>query len=451
MNTLTIFTSLSLVLSSVAAAHCPAHEIAAARTKAAEQKKDVLLIFTGGDWHSTSKMFKEGVLDQEAFKKASGKNFVVQSFEFPKEQKETSKELNELREQFAIRRLPTLVLTDALGRPFGSTSFGPGGLEKILADFDKSIAKRVKRDEGFAKAEKAKGVDRAKALVEGLEQVAQGDLRKFYENELKAVKEADPKGETGFIAKLEKDEALQKERAHYQELFQAQKLDEIVKQGREAAAGAKGEDAQRFSMYVIQALVSQKKYDEAKKQIAEMVKLDEKTEMGKSAERFNSIVDRIRERDEKQAQMAAEAAKRPKVEKKPAGPIVSKPVAVVTDIKKLHEEAKELEANAAKAAKASEEAQKELKGAAERVTKLEKELEGQRKAQKKAAEKAEKAKADHERLAKRSQAMKDVIENHEAMERRKREIGELEKKAAALQEEAKKLREQAENIKKGRK
>jgi prefoldin subunit 5 len=53
-------------------------------------------------------------------------------------------------------------------------------------------------------------------------------------------------------------------------------------------------------------------------------------------------------------------------------------------------------------------------------------------------------------MARKTQALKDVVENHEAMERRKREIGELEKRAADLQKQAADLRKEADKIKKGK-
>jgi chromosome segregation ATPase len=57
---------------------------------------------------------------------------------------------------------------------------------------------------------------------------------------------------------------------------------------------------------------------------------------------------------------------------------------------------------------------------------------------------------EREKLARKAQAMKDVVENHEAMEKRKRDISELEKRASALQKQADDLRKQADKIKKGK-
>ena len=46
--------------------------------------------------------------------------------------------------------------------------------------------------------------------------------------------------------------------------------------------------------------------------------------------------------------------------------------------------------------------------------------------------------------------MKDVVENHEAMEKRKRDIAELEKKASGLKKQAEGLRKKSEAIKEGK-
>ncbi|MDB4288432.1 hypothetical protein N9947_00515 [bacterium] len=67
-----------------------------------------------------------------------------------------------------------------------------------------------------------------------------------------------------------------------------------------------------------------------------------------------------------------------------------------------------------------------------------------------ASEAAKKAKENADKLAKKSKMMKEVIENHEAMEKRKRDISGLEKKAAELQKQAEALRKKSGEIKKGR-
>ncbi|MDB4568477.1 hypothetical protein N9082_01535, partial [Akkermansiaceae bacterium] len=332
------------------------------------------------------------------------------------------------------------------GRPYGFANFRGPGNEAVLKSLKANVETREKRDAAFAKAQKLKGLEKAKSMIEGLELLPQFILRDFYANELVMIADADPKGETGFVAKIEKVEKLDQEQKRYQVLFKGEKFDQVVKLSQKESAALKGEDAQRVAMYGIQALASLKKYDEAKKAIDAMAKLDPETEFGKSAERYNGVVDRIKARNEQQA--AAAKAGLPK--KKARGPIVSKPVAVVTDIKKLREESKEIDAEAKKAQEVAEKAAKAQKEFDQQVSKLTKEIEALQKGNKKRSEAAKKAKENADKLAKKSKMMKEVIENHEAMEKRKRDISELEKKAAELQKQAEALRKKSGEIKKGR-
>ncbi|MDB4440233.1 hypothetical protein N9162_00915 [bacterium] len=446
MKTFIPLTFLALVLSPLAIAHCPAHQIADAQTKAATEKKDVLLVFIGGDWDAASENVKAKALNDEAFKKETSKHFVTHVMEFAKDPKDSDKGLLALRERYKVNRLPAIIQTDSLGRPYGFANFRGPGNEAVLKSLKANVETREKRDAAFAKAQKLKGLEKAKSMIEGLELLPQFILRDFYANELVMIADADPKGETGFVAKIEKAEKLDQEQKRYQVLFKGEKFDQVVKLSQNESAALKGEDAQRVAMYGIQALASLKKYDEAKKAIDAMAKLDPETEFGKSAERYNGVVDRIKARNEQQA--AAAKAGLPK--KKARGPIVSKPVAVVTDIKKLREESKEIDAEAKKAQEVAEKAAKAQKEFDQQVSKLTKEIEALQKGNKKRSEAAKKAKENADKLAKKSKMMKEVIENHEAMEKRKRDISELEKKAAELQKQAEALRKKSGEIKKGR-
>jgi len=131
-------------------------------------------------------------------------------------------------------------------------------------------------------------------------------------------------------------------------------------------------------------------------------------------------------------------------------PIVSKPVAIVTDINALKKEAKEIEAAAAMAIVKEEKLKKSNVASAKKISDLEAELKKLREGDKKAAEALKKASVEREKLARKATAMKEVVENHEAMEKRKRDIGLLEKKAAELKKQGEELRKKAAGIQQGK-
>ena len=94
--------------------------------------------------------------------------------------------------------------------------------------------------------------------------------------------------------------------------------------------------------------------------------------------------------------------------------------------------------------------QKAKSEADQKIKTAEAALNALREAGKKADTVLKNAVTEREKLARKAQAMKDVVENHEAMEKRKRDISELEKRASALQKQADDLRKQADKIKKGK-
>ena len=135
---------------------------------------------------------------------------------------------------------------------------------------------------------------------------------------------------------------------------------------------------------------------------------------------------------------------------KPKGPIVSKPVAVVNDIKTLEDDLKELRADLAATSKKAQKATAAEQEAAKKITALEKELKPLKESQAKLTAEAKKARSEQLRLTQKEKALSEVIENYHAMEKRKREISDLEKKAAELQKKAEELRKKAKKIKSGK-
>ncbi len=420
---------------------------------AATDQKDILIYFSGSAWDQWTKKLEEKILSTDEFKQAAPKQFVMMNYDLPSNARKDPASAHKVKmaDQFGVRRLPAMVLADSKGRPYGSIGFKDVSPAEFLKQLNDLKAKGAEFQKSLKDAAGKKGEDKAKALIAALEQIPKTSWKEHYQAELDAIKAADPEGKTGFIAKLEKEEAVNAERLVYQELFKNKKLDEVIKKSSAAIEKAKGEDAQRFYMYKIQALAAQKKYKAAKEAVATMAKIDPKSTHGSSLDRYNTIIDQMQSRDERVAKAREEAKKNPpKKQVKPTGPIVSKPVAVVSDVKVLHEEAKKIEAELQKAAKQKDAKVAAQKKSADRMAALEKELAALKKSEAKTAEEAKKAAEAHAKVAKKFETMKDVIKTHESMESRKNKAKELEKKASELEKEAAKLKEKASEIKKGK-
>jgi hypothetical protein len=371
-----------------------------------------------------------------------GKDFVQVLFEIPRTRDEAHEQILELEQDYHFKTIPSVVLTDFKGRPYAYSSETRENATEYLKHLGEMHQVRVDRDKAFAAAFKEKDLKRAELYVKALKALPQNFIRDYYAPELTLIAEADKDGKTGYVAEIKKTEALKQEKARYNMMFRDKKYEEIIKASKKDGENLKGEDAQRIKMYEVQALYSLKKYDEAVAAIVVMKKLAPESDLGKQADKFGDQIKGAKTR----AAKIKEMAKNPK----PRKPIVSKPVAIVTDINALKKDAKTAEEDLVKAIAGEKDLQKSKAEVDQKIKMAEAALNTLRDAGKKADTALKNAVTEREKLARKAQAMKDVVENHEAMEKRKRDISELEKRAAALQKQADDLRKQADKIKKGK-
>jgi thioredoxin-related protein len=169
----------------------------------------------------------EEVFSKEPFKAGTKDKFVLVEIDFPKK-KELDAKLTEqnkaLQEQMKVQGFPTIMLCDATGKPYAKTGYQPGGPEKYIESLDKLQAVRVKRDQAFADAEKAKDdAGKAKCLVAGLKTMDDEIVDSCYADVVKKIGELDKKDTTGFVKTrteaAAKKEAIEKSQGAVQEFF----------------------------------------------------------------------------------------------------------------------------------------------------------------------------------------------------------------------------------------
>jgi thioredoxin-related protein len=245
----------------------------AAKKQAADSGKDLLIDFTGSDWCGWCIKLNDEVFKHEPFKAGVKDSFVLVELDYPRDKSKlseaTQKQNAELGEKYAVGGYPTILLCDAGGRPYASTGYKAGGPEKYVAHLNELRGKKAKRDEAFASAAKAEGVEKAKALVAALDAMELEDtmVANFYGEIASQITAADPKDETGFAKKS----ALKKRLADFQEKLQAigrkrdhdaalALVDETLKEG-----GFDKETTQQMMMTRAVIFVQQKKFDEALK------------------------------------------------------------------------------------------------------------------------------------------------------------------------------------------
>ncbi|MBK8975917.1 MAG: thioredoxin family protein [Planctomycetes bacterium] len=177
-------------------------DVPAARASAAEHGRDVLLVFTGSDWCSPCIRLAAEVWSRPEFVEAARERYELVIVDNPRgedvisaEQRQANDALHAL---FAVNSWPTVVLTDAEGRPFARTkdyrAGGPAAWLEHLAELQRN---RAERDRLFAAAAAVEGVERARLLDQGLR--ACGDFIPTgpYADVIDRILAADADNETG--------------------------------------------------------------------------------------------------------------------------------------------------------------------------------------------------------------------------------------------------------------
>jgi tetratricopeptide (TPR) repeat protein len=179
-------------------------DVEAAIKTAADDGKDLLVLYTGSDWCPPCKKLEEEILSQEDFLKEISPDFVLVKLDFPQNIVQTPELVAQnkaWREKFGIDGYPTIVLLDAKQRPYGITGYEEGGVEGYLGLLEGLRQSRMRRDDFLKEAEKAEGLERATLLDQGLSEVNRELVEIYYEDIVKEIVEIDNEDELGLRTK----------------------------------------------------------------------------------------------------------------------------------------------------------------------------------------------------------------------------------------------------------
>lgn len=178
------------------------------RVAAEDDRRELLLEFTGSDWCPPCIALHKNVLSKEVFREKMPEHFVMVKLDNPRDKsKQTEaeqKQYRELSQRYSVRGVPTVMLVDEEGRPYAQWS-GYGGqeagpwIEKVIAA--KAIRKR--RDAAMAEAEKAEGAERAKHLAEALAPMDAKLVTTAYRDTVEKIIKLDADNELGLKARYE--------------------------------------------------------------------------------------------------------------------------------------------------------------------------------------------------------------------------------------------------------
>ncbi len=210
-------------------------DYAAAKAKAAEEGKDLLLDFTGSDWCIWCQRLDSEVFSKAEFQEAAPKHYILVKLDFPNDksgQSEAEIAQNEkLMEEFGVGGFPTIFLVDQQGRPYAQTGYQEGGAPKYVEHLATLQQTKTKRDVAIAAADAAQGVDRAAQLANAIE-VIDPELHRFYRPWIEEiVATGSPELKEKFQARLKKldlDARLEKAQAEINKDAEAEDWDAAI-------------------------------------------------------------------------------------------------------------------------------------------------------------------------------------------------------------------------------
>ena len=110
-----------------------------AQSKAKEEKKLVMLDFTGSDWCGWCIKLNKEVFSKPEFAEYAQKNLVLVEVDFPRHKKlseEQAKANNALQEKYSIQGYPTIIVLNGEGKKVGELGYMAGGPKAFTAKLD---------------------------------------------------------------------------------------------------------------------------------------------------------------------------------------------------------------------------------------------------------------------------------------------------------------------------
>jgi len=115
-----------------------------AKKRAKEEKKPMLLDFTGSDWCGWCMKLKKEVFDTPEFQQYAKANLVLVELDFPHSKQLPKKEAEQnerLSQEYGVNGFPTIILLNSEGTKVAATGYQAGGPEKYVEQL-KSMLKQ---------------------------------------------------------------------------------------------------------------------------------------------------------------------------------------------------------------------------------------------------------------------------------------------------------------------
>ncbi|MFT6862218.1 MAG: thioredoxin-related protein [Akkermansiaceae bacterium] len=269
------------------------HDFEAAKKKAAEENKDLIVDFTGSDWCGWCIKLNKEVFQHDPFKKGVADTYILVELDYPRDKsildEKTIQQNEMLKQKYQIQGFPTILITDAKGRPYAKTGYQKGGPEAYLEHLATLQKNKAARDAGFTKAKSAKGVDKAIALFEGLKAVPE-DYRNQYAGVIDEIKANDPDDKTGLKAAENAQNAMMGLERDLQLAMESENTEQALSLIDTFVVDQKleGEKKQEILMFKLNILFGGKDYDALENAVDELIAVEPNSKMGKQMTSFKN-------------------------------------------------------------------------------------------------------------------------------------------------------------------
>lgn len=277
----------------------------AAKKKATEEKKNLLVNFTGSDWCGYCIQLDKEVFRKEAFLDGVKDKFVLVTIDFPEDESKlddkTRAQNAKLHEKYRIQGFPTILLADAAGRPFAFTGYQEGGEEKYVAHLDDLTAAKAAFDKAATEAAGLEGLEKAGKLVSGLEslELPYFFVTTFYQEEIRLIESLDKEGTLPFLRNLAAEKRFSELEAKVEGLIEDGKIDEAMRVVDAGIADDEFNVDQRQRMAFFKAVVFMEtgKFDEALRQIDACRKLSPESEMAQGLDVLINHIEALKQEE----------------------------------------------------------------------------------------------------------------------------------------------------------
>lgn len=210
------------------------NDLKAGQKKAAEEEKDLYLVFTSLKISGACVQLEKKVLSQDSFQKAAGDRFVLVHLDVPLEERPGMEDPlvgNKFTARiYDVESFPTALYLDQKGRKYlaeaGALPLGP---EEYAAHLIAMSVKHDGREQAMKAAYEKEGMERAKAIIEVIKSAPRSGASSLYGEQLEELGKLDPEDRLGFQKAFKAEVAFREMESAVKATFHKDSYGEVVK------------------------------------------------------------------------------------------------------------------------------------------------------------------------------------------------------------------------------